>query len=385
MEKKDSKVKLISIYYPQFHCIPVNDTAWGNGFTDWENVKKATPLFKGHYQPRIPMAKNYYDLSDPQHIKKQIDEAKKYGLDGFCFYHYWFDGKLLLEKPLELFLADKSIDFNFCLSWANETWTKRWTGDSKTIIQEQKHTPSELIWEKHFNYLLKFFKDDRYITIDNKPVFLIYQPIIIDKISRLLEFWQELAKKSGLEGIYFIATKRHDHLRSNVLNNFDGVMKFQPQEVYNSSDFSERGIIQRKILDKFRFLPEKYIDFLHFYKSKMQSYRIFDSHKIWKLLLKNAYKEIPDFEGDVFESFYANWDNTPRYGKKATIFSFINASEFKEYYKTLRNKATEKSSEFIFFNAWNEWAEGAYIEPDEKYGYDYLEAIYEVSQESIVK
>lgn len=370
--------EILAIYYPQYHPITENDLAWGKGFTDWTNVRNAKPLFKGHYQPRIPLDNNYYDLRDSDIIKSQVDLAKKKGIDGFCFYHYWFDGKILLEKPMEDFYNREDINISYCISWANETWTKRWIGDSKSIIQEQKHTPDPDIWKKHFYYLLKFFKDKNYIRIDDKPVFIIYQPIMIKDLDKMISLWNELALKEGFKGIYFMATKRHDFLPKGILDLFSGLLKFQPQEVYNSKHFKDRSFLSRSISQKFRFLPERIIDILHFYKQKFEKHRIFNSNNISGYILKNAYQKINNYTGDIYESVYVNWDNTPRYNKKATIFTLKSPSFFQEELSELYDKAALKNSRFIFINAWNEWAESAYLEPDLKFKYEYLDAVKNV-------
>lgn len=370
--------KLLAIYYPQFHQIPENDLAWEKGFTDWINVRNAQALFKGHYQPRIPLQNNYYDLSDSDVIKSQVELAQKYGISGFCFYHYWFDGKLLLEKPINNFHDRNDINFPYCISWANETWTKRWIGDSKSIIQEQKHTPDTSLWKKHFFYLLKFFKDSNYIKIDGKPVFIIYQPIMVEELEKMIKLWNKLAKAEGLKGIYFIATKRHDYIPKGTLTLFNGLLKFQPQEVYNSKSFKERSYFSRYFSQKFRFLPERYIDILHYYKQKLEKHRIFNSNIISDHILRNAYQRVNGYNGDIYESVYVNWDNTPRYKKKATIFTHKNPEVFHKELSDLYEKAKANRSEFIFINAWNEWAEGAYLEPDMKYKYEYLDVINNV-------
>lgn len=366
--------KVLAIYYPQFHELEENNLAWGKGFTDWNNVKKAVPLFKGHYQPRIPLHQNYYDLSDSSVLREQVKEAKTYGIDGFCFYHYWFDGHKVLHKPLEDFLNDKSLDMEFSLSWANETWTKRWVGDSKTIILHQKHISDEKIWTDHFYYLLQFFKDKRYIRIDDKPIFTIYQPNLIKDLDKMLLLWHSLAAQEGLKGIYFIATKRHNLLTSKI-DFFEAILKFQPQEVYNRESYQERGLAYRVFLNKLRFLPERVIDFFHFYKQKLEGHKKFDSFKIWEEVHRDAHQKVKGFTGKVLESAFVNWDNTPRYGKKATIFSHVEPKEFKDNFSNLLKSAIANQAPFVVINAWNEWAEGAYLEPDSKYGLSYLEAI----------
>ncbi|RRQ78488.1 glycoside hydrolase family 99-like domain-containing protein, partial [Enterococcus faecium] len=195
-------MRVIAFYLPQFHEIPENNEWWGEGFTEWTNVKTARPLYSGHYQPREPINDNYYDLLNDDVKEWQVSIAKKNGIYGFCFYHYWFDGKMLLEKPVEQFLKNKNLDINFCLSWANEPWTKAWVSKNDSILIEQNYGNEEN-WEKHFDYLLPFFKDSRYICNDGKPLFVIYRPEQIGCLNEMLDYWQILAKKNGLAGIDF--------------------------------------------------------------------------------------------------------------------------------------------------------------------------------------
>jgi lipopolysaccharide biosynthesis protein len=369
--------KIIAIYYPQYHSIPLNDFHWGKGFTDWDNVKKAQPLFDGHNQPKIPVGE-YYDPRDSKTLKAQSELAKAYGIYGFCFYHYWFDGQPLLEQPVVNFLNDKSIDMPFCLSWANETWTKRWVGDSKTIIIKQTHAPNEDLWKAHFNFLLPFLKDERAIKINGMPIFLIYQPFIINQINEMLELWNKLAISNGLKGIYFIATKRHDYFPENSLKMFSAIMKFQPSNAANSPNFNLKSRFTNSLIQKIRGLGERAIDILYFYKQKFEGVKHISSTKIWDIILKEA-AEFEFMHKRIFECAYVNWDNTARYGKKATIYSHVEPDVFGENLEKLFLALEKKEKDnIIFLNAWNEWAEGAYLEPDKKYEYKYLEQVRSV-------
>ena len=368
--------KVIAVYYPQFHSIKENDRAWGKGFTDWDRVKSTNPLFEDHYQPREPLNEKYYDLTNPETIAEQVELAQKYGIHGFCFYHYWFDGKLLLEKPLELFFKNTDLKMPFCLSWANETWTKRWVGDHKSVIQKQTHHPDKETWKKHFEYLLPMFLDDRYIKIDKKPVFLFYQPSIITNLKEMMVYWQELALSEGLNGIYFVATKRQKNVPQTVKSDFDAVMKYQPQEAYNCNNFGGRSVFSRMMTNVSFAFPEHIRNKVSKIKDKAAKLNKFDSQKLWDSIIKNAYKPVNEFSGKIFESIYVNWDNTPRYGSKGNVFSLVEPLEFEHYLSEMFKKMDQNNAEYIFVNAWNEWAEGAYLEPDKKYGYQYLEAIY---------
>lgn len=194
-------MKIITFYLPQFHEIPENNEWWGKGFTEWVNVKKAQPLYEGHEQPRVPLNENYYNLLDPNVQVWQAKIAKEYGVYGFCYYHYWFNGKLLLEKPMENMLKNRDIDIPFCVCWANEPWTRAWVGETKVLIPQLYGEKRE--WKEHFDYLLPFFKDSRYICDDGKPLVVIYRPEVIECLNEMLDYWNELAIQEGFEGLTY--------------------------------------------------------------------------------------------------------------------------------------------------------------------------------------
>ena len=235
-------MKIIAFYLPQFHNIPENDEWWGNGFTEWTNVKKAKPLYEGHMQPRVPLGGNYYNLLDDNVKIWQADLAKKYGVYGFCYYHYWFNGKMLLEKPMEQMLANKEVDIPFCICWANEPWTKAWVGDERKLLIAQEYGQEEE-WKQHFMYLLPFFKDERYITKDGKPLFVFYRPDIVPCMKEMIETWDKLAKENGLSGITFaFQSGDYDWNNSKEAKLFDYDIEFQPPYashwIYSASDLA---------------------------------------------------------------------------------------------------------------------------------------------------
>ena len=198
-------MKVIPLYLPQFHTIPENDEWWGKGFTEWTNVKDARPLFEGHNQPRVPLGKNYYDLSELETLKWQCKLAKEHGIYGFCMYHYWFNGHMLLEKPMEMLLAHPEIDIKYCISWANHDWTDAWKASDRTPRVLIAHDfDDEQDWVNHFNYMLPFFKDSRYMTENNKPLMVIYVPNLIRKLSKMLALWTKMAKDAGFDGLTYI-------------------------------------------------------------------------------------------------------------------------------------------------------------------------------------
>lgn len=371
-----TNTKFIAIYFPQFHQTPENDEWWGEGFSDWNLVREAKPLYEDHYQPRIPID-GYYDPREADVLRKQAAMAKEYGIHGFMFYHYWFDGKHMLEKPMETLLVNKDIDIPFFASWANGTWTRQWLGKNE-ILLEQKHTPSEELWKKHFDYLLPFFKDGRYIKIDNKPVFSIYCPDIVKQQKDMFAYWNKLAIENGFSGIHFMAIKNFDFPNPSFLKNYDSLMKFQPREANTSKKNPNHQ--KANSIKVFRLLPEKLRYKIGDIKRKFSKHTTINSKKIWEYILSNACNnDYKDFEHlKIFESAFFGWDNTPRYRNRATIYTPLSYDEKKAFFSELYKKTCNNNDEFIFFNAWNEWSEGAYIEPDDKYGFENLEIIKSV-------
>jgi lipopolysaccharide biosynthesis protein len=367
-------VKLVAMYFPQLHAIPENDEWWGEGFTDWVNVMSAMRHYEDHHQPRVPLNKNYYDQSELDTMLWQIDLAKEYGIFGFCHYHYWFDGKQLLETPTNNLLDNKHVDFPFCLSWANETWSRRWDARESHILIQQTHPPAVESWKRHFDYLIRAWTDERAIRVDNKPVFIIYRPHHITEINQMLDFWRESAVKYGLDGLYFIAQKQYEHPLEEALENFDAEFQFQPFESIYSPDFESGTLKQNKWVQLLRALPEsvqnqlRNLEYKYFQRLSFHEY-----DKVWKHAIKiREHTRLTTYPGA-----FVDWDNTARYKKRATIFKGASPERF-EYWFTQLVKSMPKRNlpeNLIFINAWNEWAEGAYMEPDETHGFRYLEAV----------
>ena len=361
-------MKTIAFYLPQFHEFPENNEWWGKGFTEWRNMKNATPLYKNHYQPRIPQNKNYYDLTDINTIKWQAELAKKNGIYGFCFYHYWFSGKLLMEKPLELFLSDKNIDINFCFSWANETWTRAWASKEDEILIEQKYG-NEAEWISHFNYFLPFFKDERYIKIDNKPLLVIYRPEKIECIKLMIDCWSKMARQSGFDGIcLYYQQYAFSQSKSDSKKLFEGAIEYEPAYYFNSykKQKSMLGSYVTECLKKIKIINR-------FYKEYKLFPTVYSYDDIWNYILTKS------FSSESIPCALVGWDNTPRRRSKGSVIEGGNPEKFKKYFHelVLRTKK-EYNKDFIFIFAWNEWAEGGYLEPDEKFGDGYLRAIRDV-------
>ena len=356
--------KIIAFHLPQYHTFPENDEWWGKGFTDWNNVKKAKPLFKRHYQPRVPLNNNYYNMMDYETRKWQAETAKKYGLYGFCYYHYWFNGKLLMEKPLEALLEEKDIDFPFCLCWANEPWTRAWDGGDKDIIMPQQYG-DKADWEKHINYLINFFKDDRYIKVNNKPMMVIYRTDNVDECDEMIQYWNNKCNENGFSGIYVI----------EEVNSFQFHPCCKMSEAY--LDFAPWGIFWSKktIYD--------YIDKIRKIIPKMRGIKnntFYDTS--WKRIINRKYDK--EHNKQHYLGAFVGWDNTPRNPTNGLVcLGDSSPKAFGKFFSKLYKKAINNNAEYIFINAWNEWAEGAYLEPDEKYGYGYLEQINTITNNCI--
>lgn len=359
----ENQVKPIALYLPQFHAIPENDLWWGKGFTEWTNVKKATPRFKNHYQPHEPLNGGYYCLNDVEVMRRQAQLAKDHGIYGFCFYHYWFNGKLLLEKPLHQWLETKDIDFPFCLSWANENWTRRWDGKDKEQLIRQNYSLEDD--RKHIQYLIRFFKDDRYIKVGNKPVFLIYRAESHPNIKEATEIWREEVTKAGFDDLYLVRTENFEQGIDPASQGFDAGMEFAP----------ERGVSGGKVLkeNKATYFLFKMLHSLGIKPDKRYENGIYDYER---LVQGMSAKKSPSYT--YFRCVCPGWDNSARRKQNAIIYINSNPKKFQKWLEITRvwteNNLPEEL-QFVFVNAWNEWAEGCHLEPDEKWQYEYLLAI----------
>ena len=332
-------IKCIAFYLPQYHEIEENNLWWGKGFTEWVNVKKAIPLYDGHYEPRYPSKDiGFYDLTDVKTIINQAILAKEHGIYGFCLYYYWFSGKRLLEKPLDIILKHKEIDINFCLCWANENWTRSWDGLEKKVLISQEYTkedPSKFIID-----IKKYLLDERYIRIDGKPIILIYNPEKIPNVKEVIQTFRKTAMQEGIGDIYIICRNLMDKSLSKELSNCDAFFDFSPIGKNNNSSF-----VKLKGCDGYLF------NYNTFYKNKIKAY----------------------LSNDISKPFYytstMGWDNSPRKNSKYTSFINYNLTDFYNWNRNIIDITKANKNDFFFVNAWNEWGEGTYLEPDEKYGY----------------
>jgi len=358
------KPRVIALYLPQFHAIPENDEWWGKGFTDWVNVKKAKPIFDGHEQPRIPLDNNYYDLSQTDTIQWQAQLANKYNVYGFCFYHYWFNGKLLLEKPAELLLENKDIDTHFCFSWANEPWARTWDGKAHQLLMPQTYGNSD-DWAHHFQYLLPFFQDGRYIKENNCPMFLIYKSASIPCAAAMMELWNDMAQEAGFNGMHFVETLRDGSCDKRPLP-FKAKMEFEPIRT---------NMQQGAIKLNYKRLRRRLIKgWNHIFQCAIPLNKPFRFADVARRSI-----ELLSPEG-TYGGIFVGWDNTPRRGLASTIVLPPTKTEFKDYlYAKLTQTQQIYHTNYLFINAWNEWAEGTVLEPDESHRYEYLEAIKEVT------
>ena len=362
-------VKIIPFYLPQYYETPENNDWWGKGFTEWVNVKNAKPLYTGHGQPKNPLNDNYYCLLDDSVKKWQINIAKENGVYGFCFYHYWFNGHLLLEKPIEQFLNNKELDFPFCLCWANPDWTKIWAGQGSEVLIAQNYENIE-DWERHFQYLLPFFKDPRYICEEGEPIFVIYAPEEIPNLSDLVKFLRRRIKEEGFSNIkllyqYYTSPKKDTQIRKI----FDYKILFQPvHAIHEIEDNGKMGSIIKFLHCANDFVNKKIHISLsdHVLGVRKTSYDL-----VWKKILSHS----PIDEKDIPGAF-VDWDNTPRRGKSGRVTIDATPEKFERYMKNLIFQTEKKyKTDYLFITAWNEWSEGSYLEPDKVNGYGYLNAI----------
>lgn len=348
-----SAIKLIAFYLPQFHPFKENDQWWGKGFTEWTNVGKAKPLFDDHYQPHCPIHLGYYDLRIIENMIAQAELAKNYGINGFAYYVYWFNGKTIMETPLNNMLKEPKVDIPFCITWANENWTRRWDGKEEDILISQEHSLADS--KEFLKYMQKYFTDNRYICHENKPVVIIYRADIIPEISLIIEQWREMAVEMGFAGLYLIAAQTFG-IKDPTDLGFDAAVEFPPHDV-ESKEVRE---IHTGINSKFT--------------GCIYDYREVVSKKL---------NDTPPAYNQHYTCMLA-WDNVARKEKQGNIFSMFSLGSYQNWLHNNLSKTIEVATcktnypLITFVNAWNEWAEGTHLEPDQAYGYGYLEATHAI-------
>ncbi|MBB6002419.1 glycoside hydrolase family 99-like domain-containing protein [Arcicella rosea] len=357
----DNKLRALAVYLPQFHPIPENDLWWGKGFTEWRNVVKGKTIVKGQYQPHLPGELGFYDLRIPEIREQQADLAKKSGIYGFCYYHYWFNGKRLLERPLNEVLESGKPDFPFCVCWANENWSRNWDGRTKDMLMEQNYSKQDDI--DHITYLCKeVFSDKRYITVDGKPVFIIYRPSLFPNIKETTETWRNEAKKYGFNDLYLVFFWSFDSGIEPMSIGFDAAAQFTP----NKMGFVRKKAIASELIRKLGvFAPVRSKYLVIDYKEVVDYYKNF---------------EFPE-NFTLYPCVTPMWDNYVRRREKGgMVLTNSTPEKYKEWLENIckRWKPQSEDENFVFINAWNEWAEGNHLEPCEKWGTKYLDATKEV-------
>ena len=378
------QARLIAFYLPQFHPIPENDAWWEKGFTEWTNVAKAKPLFRGHYQPRLPADLGYYDLRVPEVREAQAELARNAGIEGFCYYHYWFGGKRLLERPFTEVVASGKPNFPFCLCWANQTWSGIWHGDPKRTLIEQTY-PGVEDNRRHFMALREAFLDERYLRFEGRPIFVIYRPNEIPDVTNFIKQWQELAVQNGLPGIHFVAHLFSDDSDWDFRSRgFDSctvvsshrIFRVSSREIIlaqNGSFFQSstcvsvggnRDLLKGSIQE---WMWRRYRRAIRRFGWNVRQYR----HALPYLLYGCS-----DQPG-VYPTVIPNWDNTARSHTRGVVLHGSTPELFRSHLQEALNlvKSRRIEERIIFVKSWNEWAEGNYLEPDQRFGHDYLKVI----------
>ena len=350
--------KFIAFYLPQYHPIPENDEWWGPGFTEWVNVAKARPLFRGHYQPKIPADLGFYDLRLPETREKQAELAKQAGVAAFCYWHYWFgNGMQLLERPFNEVLESGKPDFPFCLAWGNHTRSKKeWEpkNPEKDVVLIKQEYPGVEDYSAHFYSLLPAFKDHRYYKVNGKPLFVIYNTEGFEEISAFIKTWRNLAKENGLNDFYFVATDSDCRKREQILaKGFDAIYDNNVFNIHHHLSMPHKVLL---------YLGRKFFKRPTIFKYK-------DAIKY--MVTDNAKRR------DVIPTIAANWDHSPRSAHKGIILTDCEPKYFQKVAEWAIEAVKDKPKEeqIIFIKSWNEWGEGNYLEPDQKYGRGYLRAL----------
>jgi hypothetical protein len=357
------KARAIAFYLPQFHPIPENDEWWGKGFTEWTNVAKAAPLYPGHHQPNLPTELGYYDLRVPEVREAQAALAREHGIEAFCYWHYWFGGSRLLERPFQEVLESGKPNFPFCLAWANESWTGVWHGTPGRILKEQTY-PGDADHRRHFAYLLKAFEDPRYVRVQGKPLFVIYRPRNVPEGARVVELWRSLACDAGLPGLHLVAvaTEADWSFRAHGFDavTIAGLIRAQQCLRYTPHGWWRTRLHRHRRLERLLWRP------------RPSPEDVFRYQDVWSKL-------VVDWHFDVahYPSVMPNWDNTPRSGMLGWVLHDPSPELFRLHVRhalaTLEAQAGIEN--ILFLKSWNEWAEGNYFEPDRRFGRAFLEVI----------
>lgn len=348
-EARSSGPRFMAYYLPQFHPFDVNNNAWGEGFTEWTNTTKAVPQYKGHYQPHLPADLGHYDLRVPDVMRKQIDIAKSYGVHGFCFHYYWFDGQKIMDLPLNHFLAHPDMDQSFCICWANENWTRRWDGMESDVILHQGYSHEKCL--EFIHDILPILQDPRYIRVDGKPLLVIYRPLLIHDLDKVVKAWRQEVVKAGLPGLWLVCAQTFGLVDPRPLG-FDAAVEFPPHKI--------NDLIEDTPPPQGLWNPD--------FQGKTWSYA--------DAVSESLTRDVQPYP--LYRCAFPSWDNEARRPSAGYSFTQVSPPQFGEWLATCTSYARETRSSadnFVFINAWNEWAEGAHLEPDRHFGYAWLEQV----------
>lgn len=370
-----NKTKFLAFFLPQFHPIPENDQWWGKGFTEWTNVSQARPRFRGHYQPHIPADLGFYDLRLAETRQEQAKLAAENGIYGFCYYHYWFNGYKLLERPTEDILKSQEPDFPFCLCWANETWSRTWSGEDRYVLIKQEHSREDDI--EHFKYLLSFFTDPRYICVDNKPMFIVYRPDLIADVEGTLRLWRQMAVDAGVPGLHLVAVYNNFSLTDEqgfIKKGFDAVIEFQPHKRY-----IPKQALVRRVANKLKSLVNEC------YRKLRNTHDVLfvTTHRhSYQKLKDNAIRGLQEHQQPgvkIYPSVIPSWDNSARRKDGSRVIQNLDPQPFGEWLQHAATSVADyQDDNFVFINAWNEWAEGAHLEPDLVCGHGFIDEVKKI-------
>ncbi len=362
--------RLIALYLPQFYPTPYNDEWWGRGFTEWTNVVQGRPHFEGHYQPHLPADLGFYDLRLPEAREAQADLAREYGIHGFCYYHYWFSGRRILERPLDEVLASGKPTLPFCLSWANESWTRTWNGNDNKVLLQQSYSPEDDL--RHIQHLLPILSDDRYIQVDGKPMLLVYRVELLPDPVATAEIWRREAEKYGLRGLFLVSMESNyvEGITNPRIAGFDATVRFQPDFTAIAKTLTQSPLRGGAVKAMKAHMP-----WLYRGMKRLKPQSVPDSIFDYAQLYRNWQNRLPRVERH-FECVTPMWDNSARRYRGATIFDGSTPELYEQWLREAVDRTVPDGDgkKTVFINAWNEWAEGCHLEPCSKWRSQYLEA-----------